>query len=387
MTLVNICTRMYLYRAIYSPKRKDVYYEKIIVFVIGNDYEHCIEFKLYFTEECKMDKLSTNDMIQYLKQIVSMEINLYTQKKAIQVAKRKLVKIEPKKEVIEKPELKTVSKPDPNKYHPAFNRFILFLANRFWIILAIGILIALVVFPSQPPVKIVVAIISAGIVFFMYKCSQPLKEDAEDNIYFYNRAIKDLQSYKEDVAKANDKYTREMDEYNKKQKKADEKYKHELAIVNKNYDAAKKAVLQMNEPYDNANQILQQLYDFDIIFPKYRNMVAMCTIFEYFESGRCTELGGPNGAYNLYESELRQNLIISKLDTIIDKLEEIKENQYLLYSEIRNTNNLLEGIGNDVSKILKNTNQIVKNTHITAVCSQAIAKNTEALKYISLING
>ena len=116
-------------------------------------------------------------------------------------------------------------------------------------------------------------------------------------------------------------------------------------------------------------------------------MVAMCSIYEYFASGRCTELTGADGAYNLYESQLRQDLIINKIYTIINQLEAIKQNQYVLYSEIKNTNSILADIGKDVKNILENTNKITQNTYITAVCSQVTAKNTEALKYISLING
>ena len=43
---------------------------------------------------------------------------------------------------------------------------------------------------------------------------------------------------------------------------------------------------------------LDSLYSLDIIHPKYRNMVAVIRILEYFDSGRCTALTGAGGAYN-----------------------------------------------------------------------------------------
>ena len=39
-------------------------------------------------------------------------------------------------------------------------------------------------------------------------------------------------------------------------------------------------------------------------------MTAMCTMYEYFVTGRCDKLSGADGAYNLYETEVRQNIII-----------------------------------------------------------------------------
>ena len=48
---------------------------------------------------------------------------------------------------------------------------------------------------------------------------------------------------------------------------------------------------------------LDSVYSLDIIHPKYRNMVAVIRILEYFDSGRCTALTGAYGAYNKYEDE------------------------------------------------------------------------------------
>ena len=66
----------------------------------------------------------------------------------------------------------------------------------------------------------------------------------------------------------------------------------------------------------------------------------MCSICEYLESGRCSELGGPDGAYNLFEQEIRMNLIITQLGLIISELDEIRENQAMLYDAISTGNRL-----------------------------------------------
>ncbi|RHS33390.1 hypothetical protein DWV52_06900 [Ruminococcaceae bacterium AF10-16] len=120
---------------------------------------------------------------------------------------------------------------------------------------------------------------------------------------------------------------------------------------------------------------LRNLYEEGIIYPKYQNLVAVSTIYEYLASGRCDRLEGPNGAYNLYEMELRQNIVIGQLSTITEHLEQIKENQYTLYYEIQNANrnseSMLSSIGDDVK--------------FSAYQNAATAKNVETMRYISMM--
>jgi hypothetical protein len=125
---------------------------------------------------------------------------------------------------------------------------------------------------------------------------------------------------------------------------------------------ADKAILleQLNttkKPLAIAKERLEGLYRKDIIFPKYRNFIAINQIAEYIDSGRCTELEGPNGAYNLFESELRQNIIIDKLETVINQLEQIKQNQFYIYQAMRDTRNAIDNMNISV----------VTNTYIDGV--------------------
>ena len=134
-------------------------------------------------------------------------------------------------------------------------------------------------------------------------------------------------------------------------------------------------------PIANANAQLKQsldtLYSADIIFPKYRNLVAVSAIYEYLSSGRCDRLDGSNGAYNLYEMELRQNIVIGQLSAILSNLEQIRTSQYTLYQEITSANN-------KSSHILSN---IENQSELTAYYSEVSAKSTDAIKCLSLIKG
>jgi hypothetical protein len=104
--------------------------------------------------------------------------------------------------------------------------------------------------------------------------------------------------------------------------------------------------------FEEVKQTLQisltKLYSQNIVYAKYRNFVAIATIYEYFESGRCFELEGPNGAYNMYEGELRSSIIICSLSEIISNLGQIKNGQFALYQQIQrsqeNVTHLLNNI-------------------------------------------
>ena len=84
-----------------------------------------------------------------------------------------------------------------------------------------------------------------------------------------------------------------------------------------------------------------ELYSYNIIYGKYRNFVALTSLYEYLDSGRCSSLDGPLGAYNLFESESRTNEIILQLSAIAASLESIKANQYMLYKELKMVNHNL----------------------------------------------
>lgn len=101
----------------------------------------------------------------------------------------------------------------------------------------------------------------------------------------------------------------------------------------------------LNEPSQQTKELLDRLYEKNIVYAKYHNLPALTSIYEYFITGRCDELTGPHGAYNMYEDEKRKDTVISQLSVVIDNLEQIKNNQYMLYQQ--------------VSSIQKTTNAVV----------------------------
>ena len=116
-------------------------------------------------------------------------------------------------------------------------------------------------------------------------------------------------------------------------------------------------------------QTLQQFYSAGIIYPKYRNFVAVSTFYEYLASGRCTTLEGHEGAYNIYEQEIRMNTIISKLDDVLAHLDRIEGNQYMLASAIREGNRRAD-------QIYETLRNVESNTALSAYYNSITAANT-----------
>ncbi|MGM9591442.1 MAG: hypothetical protein ACI3VK_01835 [Oscillospiraceae bacterium] len=131
--------------------------------------------------------------------------------------------------------------------------------------------------------------------------------------------------------------------------------------------------------------LLRSAYEQNIIFPKYRNFVAVSSIYEYLSSGRCDTLEGPNGAYNIFEQESRLDRIIIRLDDVIANLGRIQNNQFMLYSAIqqsnRNTESLYQAVQdarismeNNAANITNNLDKIQLNSKLTAYTSELTHK-------------
>lgn len=135
----------------------------------------------------------------------------------------------------------------------------------------------------------------------------------------------------------------------------------------------------INNTYIQVHQTLNSYYDLNIIFPKYRSLIPISSFYEYLQSGRCTELTGTNGTYNKYEDELRQNLIISKLDTIISQLENIKSNQFMLYQAINNQTQAINNLDNNVQSALDGMDNIQATQNIQAYNQAVLARNSQEL--------
>ena len=144
------------------------------------------------------------------------------------------------------------------------------------------------------------------------------------------------------------------------------------------------------QTYYKLVEALANYYSLDIVFGKYRNLVALTRFYEYLLAGRCKTLEGADGAYNIYESEIRMDALITDMGQVLKKLDDIKKGQYLLYEQLVSANkginelnnktataiNQLVKIGDSVDTIKNNSYVIAYNTAQTAFYAKTI-KNIE----------
>lgn len=327
-----------------------------------------------------MAELTTLQLTEYLKQASTLETSLYKQDKTRQAAKEKLVLKTVNRRKIDKPTNKAanlkvpVKSDDKGQYEflTGLGWFFFAVPVAFGILSGVGMMFAL---------TLIFGTIGAAPMWIAGHVSK--NRQIERNQAEYGRRY---DKYREEKKRCEEEYKSAMTAYKEHNLAEEERVNHANEIAKCNYDKAKKEVAQLDAPLYETQDLLVKLYEMDIIFPKYRNMVAMCTMYEYLASGRCTELTGPNGAYNLFESELRQNLIINQLEAINTNLEQIKQNQYILYQGIMETNLALNTISSDIATLVNAAQDIAVSSRMTAYCSQITATNAQVQTYLAAIN-
>ena len=99
-----------------------------------------------------------------------------------------------------------------------------------------------------------------------------------------------------------------------------------------------------------AADALEKYYAPGILHMKYRGLVPVTTISEYFDTGRCETLTGHEGAYNLYESEYRMNMINAQLNTIQQQLAHISAQNASIQSAIRSMGSTVSSLMDSVDE-------------------------------------
>lgn len=132
-------------------------------------------------------------------------------------------------------------------------------------------------------------------------------------------------------------------------------------------------------------KLKNDLISLNVISQKYNNLIVWKKIYDYFETGRVNTLTGPYGAYNLYESEKRADLIIDKLDTISTQLNIIIDNQNKIYNAVKDVNKNLELLNNQMDDQLKLSAITAFNTAQTAYYSKLIAERTNVVAWLTAL--
>lgn len=148
-------------------------------------------------------------------------------------------------------------------------------------------------------------------------------------------------------------------------------YESKSQIISNNLACARRS-------YQTTLKTKEDFYSLNIIYPKYRDLVSVGMFDEYLQSGRCYTLEGHEGAYNLYEEEKFKEIILTKLDDIISRLDTIIANQEELANEIIRSRNE----ANRIATTIENSLQNIENNEITRQYYEEItARNTSYLAW------
>ena len=226
--------------------------------------------------------MSAIDLKVYITRAVELESAIYTQKKLMnehQDLMRYQRPASPKKPNLQPP----VKPSEPANLEPSGG------FNWFMLIIAIPILIACIACTIAVPLLGLFMLAACGYGFYNILSNQSKDKDAAKDA---------LKKYENDMVD----YNRQMEDYHKRYQIAHDNYSNLLQNWNVRVDEydQKSSVItkQHNSMLESLELALQKHYEQNVIFPKYRNLVAITTINEYLMSGRCYELEGPNGAYN-----------------------------------------------------------------------------------------
>lgn len=191
-------------------------------------------------------------------------------------------------------------------------------------------------------------------------------------------AIVSLVRYFTDIPRAEEEYRIAFQNYQLAVQKDNERVDNE----NKQIQIIQSRINELEAQKNATSEALGKLYALGIIYPKYQALVPVVMFCEYIEAGRCSQLEGHEGAYNIYESELRQNIIIAKLNDVINRLEQIKDNQWMLYTAIQRGNQKVDQLCSATYESAKRLEGIQNNAAISAENSRITAQNTRILAEI-----
>ena len=317
-----------------------------------------------------MITMTSQEVTEYLRQVATLESAIFKQKEIIKTANKNLKKRQISRPTLKTPKMSIVEPPKDVRVEPLGP----ILGSAFGLPF-VGVGVAYIGgITGRIFLVIGLIILASGFISFWYE-----KKRSNDE---YERQMDVYQRKKDALVK---EYQTQMVQNQEQYEAAMLSYRQKDEIATINYQKAKSEVELLDKPLEEAERLLSQLYEKDIIFSKYRNMIAICTMYEYFAAGRCSELTGANGAYNMYEQELLQNRIINQLEQVNSNLEQIKQNQYILYQAICETNQALKEISDEVKGIVNAVTDIAVSSRITAYCSQLTAINTQAQTYIALL--
>lgn len=211
-------------------------------------------------------------------------------------------------------------------------------------------------------------------------------KNKKDSEKYYAAA---LRRYKDESIKV-EQENKEIDEYNHERSEYwhNEYNKYRNKVIENANKYKELVMLEVNEVKRNfaaVNNTLQSLYNLRIngvlcLHPNYRGLVSISIIYGYFDTGRCSQLQGHEGAYNLYEDEKMKGMIIGKLNIVLKQLNQLNRSMIYVGQAIEECNSRLSDLESTSNKMIGSINNMNSNVsnRLNGVSNQmsAIKANT-----------
>lgn len=179
----------------------------------------------------------------------------------------------------------------------------------------------------------------------------------------YNQRIKGYEEANNKIQTENKKketYNNQRYYYWQSKFNEDENQKKSLWEIQKltHTEYIKKETALIKTELQKLDSVLDSIYSLEIdgklcLHPAYRGLSSVAVIYGYLDTGRCTELEGHEGAYNIYEQEKRLGYIIDKLDVISNKLDRLNGTMMYLGQAIYQCNDKLDQLNENSMKTLQ----------------------------------
>lgn len=299
---------------------------------------------------CEMEKLlmKGKELLEYVKKVFEME-------SAIRIQEDVLQKVDDEREKLNHPYYKVTSELYKYDYHaePQYEGYCMddyIGAFIVWIILSVIILfIGIFTWFLEYDVGVEGIFIIGALSFIIvggYMFLRSLSAKAS-----YNDECCKTKEYNDLVKTLTDKDNEEIKRKNEEIIEWNNKHCQEIE--------AKKAALdiyraKLEDILKETKNTLEAYYRKDIIYPKYRSLIPISSFCDYLQSGVCETLEGHEGCYNKFDPEVRLDTIISRIDDVIDNLDQIKFNQHTLYEEVVKCNEKLDNLSTGISEMTNN---------------------------------
>ena len=157
------------------------------------------------------------------------------------------------------------------------------------------------------------------------------REYLQEEKEFEQKYEADLANYREELKKGENLYQNRLN--------ARMMINNRMLALSELLDRKRKKL--MNEQ-DNISADLDRVYAEGIVHESYQNVDDVSYLFHYIDTGRCFELTGPHGAYNLLATERYRENVESGLRDISSELRHLESRLSVSYSSLSDRINNIE---------------------------------------------